>query len=68
MCWPSTEPGRHCGARIESAARWKRPGEVMVTLKSDTFLQSVAIDCLGFTPDDNTTSVRAPAIPENRSR
>ncbi|HUP97837.1 MAG TPA: hypothetical protein VM073_07845 [Usitatibacter sp.] len=39
--------------RLETHAEWNHDGRVLVTLKSDVFLQSVAIDCEGFTPNDN---------------
>ena len=66
---------RQRGAKVEAVARWDRPGRVVVTLNSDAFLQSVAIDCDGFAPDDNyfhlapgrdkhlafTSDLRAPA-------
>ena len=40
-------------AAIESRAEWCADGTVAVTLKSDVFLQAVAIGCGGFRPDDN---------------
>jgi len=43
---------RLAGARVTVAAQWD-DGPVVVTLSSDTFLQSVAIDCDGFAPSDN---------------
>lgn len=39
--------------KIEHHAAWLADGCVEVTLNSDTFLQSAAITCEGFTPSDN---------------
>jgi beta-mannosidase len=41
------------GVKIEHQAEWQGDGSVEVTLGSDTFLQSAAITCEGFTPSDN---------------
>jgi beta-mannosidase len=41
------------GATIEHRAEWLSDGTVEVTITSDTFLQSAAITCEGFTPSDN---------------
>ncbi len=40
-------------AMISTAACFDNAGNVMVTLQSDVFLQSVAVPADGFTPDDN---------------
>ena len=40
-------------AAITSHARWREDGSVAVTLRSDVFLQAVAISSTGFLPDDN---------------
>jgi beta-mannosidase len=39
--------------RVEVAAQWNDGAPVLVTLGSDAFLQSVSVDCPGFTPSDN---------------
>ena len=39
--------------RIEVAAEWNAGGAVLVSIRSDTFLQSVAVECDGFSPSDN---------------
>ena len=44
---------RQAGGRIEAHAEWNHDGRVLVTLRSDVFLQAVAIDCEGFAPSDN---------------
>ena len=41
------------GASIASSAEWLPTGRVSVTLRSDAFLQSLAVHCPGFTPEDN---------------
>ncbi|HET7401615.1 MAG TPA: hypothetical protein VFJ62_07530, partial [Usitatibacter sp.] len=44
---------RQVGAQVRATARWTEAARVEVTIESDAFLQSVAIACEGFTPDDN---------------
>jgi beta-mannosidase len=41
------------GAGVSTSAEWTPEGKVEVTVRSDVFLQAVAIACEGFTPDDN---------------
>ncbi len=50
-------------ARVEAQVAWREANEAVLTLRSDTFLQSVAITCAGFTPDDNYFHV-APQQPK----
>ena len=44
---------RQASPRIEATAEWISESEVRVTLASDVFLQSVAVESDGFTPRDN---------------
>jgi hypothetical protein len=41
------------GVKVSHHCEWRADGGVEVTLQSDTFLQSAAITCEGFTPSDN---------------
>ena len=45
-------PRQH-GAQVHATARWTDDARVEVTIGSDAFLQSVAVSCEGFTPDDD---------------
>ena len=44
---------RQTEARIETHVAWNGREEALLTLRSDTFLQAVAIGCDDFMPDDN---------------
>jgi len=45
-------PRQH-SAQVHATARWTEDARVEVTIETDAFLQSVAVSCEGFTPDDN---------------
>jgi beta-mannosidase len=44
---------RQHAPRFEATAEWISESEVRVTLATDCFLQSVGVECDGFTPRDN---------------
>ena len=41
------------GAEVSATTELQSDGKVGIVIRSDSFLQSVAISCEGFTPDDN---------------
>jgi beta-mannosidase len=41
------------GAEVHAEPDWRADGAVVVTLRTNAFLQSVAISCQGWRPDDN---------------
>lgn len=44
---------RQANVQLDARAAWLASGEVELRLRTDTFLQAVAIECEGFRPDDD---------------